>query len=204
MGPHIIEEEPPDELDQVQKIFKESAKSAKRPKNVVHDKTFNQPVGRASHRYPTRNFIQPVQVLGLGLPPQKPETDLGIGVEDGDMPPFLINAIIDDEEGEVDLEALIHGIQTLEHEINEINAVICPKTGKQLEFRHLIADPVTRKVWDPAMSVEVDRLVNTKTIKFLKRPMIPKGQKAVYTRLVADLRPNKEVHERLRMCMGGD
>ena len=26
----------------------------------------------------------------------------------------------------------------------------------------------------------------------------------VYTRLVVDLRPNKAVHERLRMCMGGD
>ena len=34
--------------------------------------------------------------------------------------------------------------------------------------------------------------------------MVPRGEKAVYTRLVADLRPNKEVHERLRMCMGGD
>ena len=42
----------------------------------------------------------------------------------------MINAMIDDEEGEVDLEAPIHGIQTLEHEINEINGVICPKTGK--------------------------------------------------------------------------
>ena len=62
------------------------------------------------------------------------------------MPPFLINTIIDDEEGEVDLGALIHGIEALEHEINEINAVTCPKTRKQLEFRHLIADPTTRKV----------------------------------------------------------
>ena len=87
VGPHIIEDEPPDELDQVQKRIEESAKSAKRPKNVVRDTTFNQPVGRAGHIYPTRNFIQPVQVLGLGLPPQKPETDLGIGVEGGDMPP---------------------------------------------------------------------------------------------------------------------
>ena len=120
------------------------------------------------------------------------------------MPPFLINAILDDEEGEVDPGASIHGIDALEHEINEINAVICPKTGNQLELRHLIADPITRKVWDPAMSVEVDRRVNTKTIKFIRKEMIPRGEKAVYTRLVADLRPNKEIHERLRMCMGGD
>ena len=31
-----------------------------------------------------------------------------------------------------------------------------------------------------------------------------KNEKAVYTRLVAYLRPNKSVHEILRMCMGGD
>ena len=204
VGPHSIKDDTPDVMEQVRKRVEESAKNASRPKNVVRNTTFNKPIGKTSHQYPTRNLIQPVQVLGLGLPPQRPETDLGIGAEDGDMLPFLVNAIIDDDEGEVDLGALIHGIQTLEHEINEINAVICPKTGKQLEFRHLIADPITSQVWDPALSVEVNRLLNTKTIKFLRKAMIPRGEKAVYTRLVVDLRPNKEVHERLRMCMGGD
>ena len=33
---------------------------------------------------------------------------------------------------------------------------------------------------------------------------ITQGEKAVYTRLVVDLRSNKAVHERLRMCMGGE
>ena len=117
------------------------------------------------------------------------------------MPPFLINAIIDDEDGEIDLEALIHGVEILE---KQVNAVTCPKTGNQLEFRNLIVDPVTKKVWDPEMSTEVDRLIDTVTINFSKRKNIPRNEKAVYTRLVADLRPNKEVHERLRMCMGGD
>ena len=46
--------------------------------------------------------------------------------------------------------------------------------------------------------------IKTKTIRFIRRRCIPKGEKAVYTRLVVDLRPNKEVHERLRMCVGGD
>ena len=54
------------------------------------------------------------------------------------------------------------------------------------------------------MSTEVDRLVSTQTTRFLKERNIPKGEKAVYTRLVVDIRPNKAVHERLRMCMGGD
>ena len=117
------------------------------------------------------------------------------------MSPFLINAIIDDKDGEIYLQTLIHGVETLE---NQVNAVICPKTGKQLEFRHLIADPVTKKVWDPVMSTEIDRLIDTITIDFIKRESIPKNERAVYTRLVAYLHPNKAVHERSRVCMGGD
>ena len=54
------------------------------------------------------------------------------------------------------------------------------------------------------MATKVDRLVSTETNIFLRKKNIPQGENAVYTRLVVDLRPNKAVHERLRMCMGGD
>ena len=54
------------------------------------------------------------------------------------------------------------------------------------------------------MATEVDRLVSTETTRFLGKKNIPQGEKAVYTRLVVDLRTNKAVLERLRMCMGGD
>ena len=50
-----------------------------------------------------------------------------------------------------------------------------------MEFRHLIKDPITKKIWNPAMSTEVDRLVETKTIRFTKKRNIPRGEKAVYT-----------------------
>ena len=103
--------------------------------------------------YQTRNLIQPVQTMGLELPDKRYGTLIGQPEESPettmahtDMPPFLINAIIDDEDGEIDLQEFIHGVETLE---NQVNTVTCPKTGKQLEFRHLIADPVTKKVWDP-------------------------------------------------------
>ena len=96
---------------------------------------------------------------------------------------------------------MIHGIEVLE---NKVNAITCPKTGKRLEYRHLIQDPSTKAVWNPAMATEVDRLVSTRTTKFLRKKNIPQVEKAVYTRLVVDLRPNKAVHERLRMCMGSD
>ena len=54
------------------------------------------------------------------------------------------------------------------------------------------------------MATEVDRLVSTETTRFLRKKYIPQGEKAVYTRLVVDLRWNKEVNERLRICMGGE
>ena len=47
------------------------------------------------------------------------------------IPPFLINAIIDDNTREVDIKALIHGIEVLE---NKVNAITCPTTGKKLEY----------------------------------------------------------------------
>ena len=87
---------------------------------------------------------------------------------------------------------------------NQLNAITCPETGKQLEYRHLIQSPATKQVWNPAMSTEVDRLVKTKTIRFIKKCDILRGEKAVYTRIVVDLRPKKAVHEQLRLCMGGD
>ena len=96
---------------------------------------------------------------------------------------------------------MIHGIEVLE---NKINALTCPTTINQLEYRNLIQDPATKAVWKPAMSSEVDRLVSTQTTRFMKKINIPKGEKAVFTRLVVDLIPNKAVHDRLQMCMGGD
>ena len=91
----------------------------------------------------------------------------------------------------MDIKALIHGIEVLE---NKVNTITCSKTGKQLEYRNLIQDPATKALWNPAMATEVDRLVSTRTTRFLKKKNIPQGEKVVYTRLVVDLRPNKLVH----------
>ena len=101
-----------------------------------------------------------------GQPMEYPEGS----VDDSCMLRFLINASIDEKKGEIDLMAFVYGVEVLE---KKTNAVTCPKTGRQLEFRHFIADPETKKVWDPAISAEVDRLLNTKTIRFIKRREIP-------------------------------
>ena len=168
---------------------------------MLRDKTFNRPVERPAHRYPTRNLIQTLQAMRLELPEKRqgtligqPEDNTETTMTHTDIPPFLINVIIDDKDGEIYLQALIHGVETLE---NQVNAVTCPKIGKQLEFRHLITDPVNNKVWDPSMSTEIDCLIDTITLDFIKRERIPINEKSVYTKLVADLRPNKSVQERL-------
>ena len=90
------------------------------------------------------------------------------------IPPFLPNAIIDDDTGEVDIKALVHVIELLE---NKINAITCPTTENQLEYRHLIQNPATKAVWNPAMYTKVDRLVSKKKYRFMKKRDIPKGEK---------------------------
>ena len=82
------------------------------------------------------------------------------------IPPFLLNAIIDDDTGEVDIKALINGIEVLE---TKVNAITCPKTGKQLEYRHLIQDLAKKAAWNPKMATEVDRLFDIETTRLLKR-----------------------------------
>ena len=67
-------------------------------------------------------------------------------------------------------------MDALQHDANDntqINAVTDPITDKSHEYRHLINDPNTKKVWDPAMAREVDNLVDMKTIKFIPKASIP-------------------------------
>ena len=213
MGPNIIEDDREDAAQQLSKKIREKGKRYNRPENsnVVRDKTYNQPLGRATHRYPIRDVIQQVnrnptqetnapQASAL-ITTRETRTQLDEPQTNENITPFLLNTIIDDDTGEVDIKALVHGIEVLE---NKINAITCPTTGNQLEYRHRIQEPATKEVWHPTLSTEVDRLVSTQTNRFMKNRDTPKDEKAVYTRLVVDLRPNKAVHERLRMCMGGD
>ena len=76
---------------------------------MIRDKTYNRPLVRATHIYPTRNIIQQVekkQIIEKINQMDEPLTNENI-------PPFLLNAIIDDNTGEVGIKALIHGIEVL-------------------------------------------------------------------------------------------
>ena len=186
--PNIIEDDREDSVQQLRERIREIGKRNNRPKNpnVVRDKTSNQPLGRATHRYPTRNVIQQVhkhpteetrapQAAALITTRKKnQEYQLDETQTNDNIPPFLLNSIIDDNTGEVDVKALVHGIEVSE---NKINAITCLTTGKQLEYRHLVQDLTTKSVWNPSMSTKVDRLVSTQTTRFTKNRDIPKGEK---------------------------
>ena len=108
VGPHVIEDDTPELTDMIQNKGRKDARTEN--SNVVQDRTFNQPVERHAHRYPTRDLIQPVQTMGLELPDKRQGTLIGQPDENPettmahtDMPPFLMNAIIDYLDGEIDL-----------------------------------------------------------------------------------------------------
>ena len=69
-----------------------------------------------THRYPTRNIIQQVEKKQI----IEKRTQIDEPLTNEKIPPFLLNAIIDDKTGEVDIKELIHGIEVLENKVNTI------------------------------------------------------------------------------------
>ena len=65
--------------------------------NVVRDQTYIRPLVKETHGYPTRNIIQQVkkkQIIEERAQLDEPPTNENI-------PPFLLNAIIDDSTGAI-------------------------------------------------------------------------------------------------------
>ena len=60
MGPNIIDDDSKTTTQQLMKKIEGKDKRYNCPENfnVIRDKTYNQPLVRATHRYPTRNIIQ--------------------------------------------------------------------------------------------------------------------------------------------------
>ena len=86
--------------------------------------------------------------------------------------------------------------------------------GKILEYKHLIADPNTRAVWQRAFGNELGRLAQgmpgrvegTNTIFFIHKSDIPADRRSdvTYVGYVVNYRPEKEEKERFRLVVGGD
>ena len=111
MGPTIIEDDSETTTHQLRDKIKGKDKRDNCPEkfNLIRDKTYNRPMVRAMHRYPTRNIIQQVEKKQI----IEKIAQLDEPLRNENIPPFLINAIIDDSTGEVEIKSLIHGIEVL-------------------------------------------------------------------------------------------
>ena len=63
MGSNIIEDDSETTTQQLRDkvIRKDKRDNCPENFNVIRDKTYNQPLVRATHRYPTRNIIHPTK-----------------------------------------------------------------------------------------------------------------------------------------------
>jgi hypothetical protein len=84
------------------------------------------------------------------------------------------------------------------------NAVICPETGKSLKHQELITKLRYKIKWMKSTANEINILVNTNTIRFIRRSDVPKGRKVTYGSFVVDIKDHKEEKERTRLTVGGD
>ena len=81
-----------------------------------------------------------------------------------------------------------------------------------MEYRHLIADPITREVWERLASKEFGRLLKgvkmvikgTETMQFNQKNEVPHDKKVAYARFVCDYRPKNEENKQTRNIVGGD
>lgn len=76
-------------------------------------------------------------------------------------------------------------------------------TGKLAEFREL-RQSSNGQEWERANLVEVNRLLESKTMRFIPASEVPQGKKATYVRVVAAYRPTKADPYRIRWTVGGD
>ena len=93
-------------------------------------------------------------------------------------------------------------------------AVLDPKTGELMEYRHLIKKPEYVETWTNANAKEIGRLAQgvpgvvkgTNTFHFMSYDDIPADRKSdvTYARICCNLRPEKEDPYRVRITVGGD
>lgn len=97
--------------------------------------------------------------------------------------------------------------------LHHLNAVQCPITGKQQEYKELISEGKDKENWINGSSKEFARLAQgrkqndtpgTDTLFFKPPNSIPAGRKATYCRFVTAYRPQKEDPYRVRLTVGGN
>jgi hypothetical protein len=84
------------------------------------------------------------------------------------------------------------------------NAVVCPETGKYLKHHELITKLRYKIKWMRSTANEIIRLLDTNTIRFIRRSDIPKGRKVTYDSFLVDVKDHKDEKERTRLTVEGD
>ena len=95
-----------------------------------------------------------------------------------------------------------------------LNAVLNKETGQMMEYRHLMADPKLKPLWQAKYGKELGRLAQgmpgvvegTNTIFFIHKNEVPEDRwrDVTYGRIVTAHRPEKTDPHRVRLTVGGD
>ena len=94
VGPNIIGDDSETTTQNLRNEIKRKHKRDNCPENfnVIRDQTYNRPLVRATHRYPTLNIIQQVEKKQI----IEKRTQMDEPLTNENIPPCLLNAIIDD------------------------------------------------------------------------------------------------------------
>jgi hypothetical protein len=91
------------------------------------------------------------------------------------------------------------------------NSVTHPFTGKDMQYKDLMKDPIFGPLFEIGLSNELGRICQgirdvawTNTAFFIDLHNIQKDRKITYGKLVCDFKPNKTEKHRVRLTVGGD
>ena len=85
-----------------------------------------------------------------------------------------------------------------------LNAIYDPRSQAYLEYRQIIQTDAS-SIWRRVFTKEMNRLlVDTETIRFIKREAILKDKKPTSIKINCDYRPQKEDPYRARITVGGN
>jgi hypothetical protein len=94
---------------------------------------------------------------------------------------------------------------------HQVNAVIHPVTGKEMEYSALMKDPPLQPLWTRGFGNECGRLFQcirdipgTDTSFFIELKNNPNDRKITYGKIVCDYKPHKTKKERVRLTVRGD
>jgi hypothetical protein len=94
---------------------------------------------------------------------------------------------------------------------HQVNAVIHPFTGKEMEYTALKKDPSLQSLWTKGFGNESRYLFKrtrdipgTDTCFFIDLKNIPNDRTITYGKIVCDNKPHKKEKERVQLTVGGD